>query len=139
MYTISRNPRIILDGAHNPKAIQIVAESIRREFAYDRILVVLGVMEDKDIKRIIKGIVSIADFVIFTRAEYYRSAEPEVLMAHGRSLGIEGQVIPDLSGAIKKAKEMAGADDLILICGSLFIVGEALSCLDPKRFTPDGV
>jgi dihydrofolate synthase/folylpolyglutamate synthase len=139
MHTVSRNPRVILDGAHNPKAIRIVAESVRSEFTYDRLIVVLGAMEDKDIKGIVQGIVSIADYVIFTRAEYYRSAEPEVLMAHGRSLGIHCQAIPDLPGAITTAKGMAGADDLVLICGSLFIVGEALSHLDPKRFIPDGV
>ena len=139
MYTVSQNPRVILDGAHNPKAIRILAESIRNGFTHDRVLVVLGVMEDKDIKKIIQGIVSIADYVIFTRAEYYRSAEPEVLLAHGRSLGIKGEVVPALPAAIDRAKEMAGPADLVLVCGSLFIVGEALTSLDPERFIPDGV
>ncbi len=139
MYTVSRNPWIILDGAHNPKAIRILADSVRKGCAYGRLVVVLGVMEDKDIKGIIQGIVPIADYVIFTRAAYYRSAEPDVLLAHGRSLGIECEVRAPLPGAIERAKEMAGTADLVLVCGSLFIVGEALSYLEPKRFIPDGV
>jgi dihydrofolate synthase/folylpolyglutamate synthase len=139
MYTVARDPRILLDGAHNPRAISTALNSVRNEFTYDRLIVVLGVMEDKDIRGIIQGIVSVADYVIFTRAEYYRSAEPEVLLAHGRTLGMQCRVEPDLPEAIRKAKKMAGRDDMVLVCGSLFIVGEALSHLDPERFRPDGV
>jgi len=138
MHVVSENPRVILDGAHNPRATKTLADSIRKDFSNDRVIVVLGVMGDKDIRGIIRAIAPIADHVIFTRAAYYRSAEPEVLFSHGHSLGIAGEIIGNLPDAIDRAKAMAGPHDLVLVCGSLFTVGEALAILDPERFIPDG-
>lgn len=137
MHIVSKNPHIILDGAHNPKATKTLADSIRDGFSYDRIIVVLGVMADKDIKGIIQAIAPIADHVIFTKPDYYRAAEPEVLFSQGYSLGVRGQIIPTLPRAIDKAKAMAGPRDVLLVCGSLFTVGEALTILEPEQFMPD--
>jgi dihydrofolate synthase/folylpolyglutamate synthase len=60
-----------------------------------------------------------------------------VLRAKGAPLGRPGEVVPHLTDAIEKAKQIAGPNDLILICGSLFTVGEAMAHLDPERYLPD--
>ena len=77
MHIVSRDPLVILDGAHNPKAIKELANSIKSGFSYRRLILVIGVMEDKDIGNIMRGILPIADYVIYTRPDYYRSASPE--------------------------------------------------------------
>jgi dihydrofolate synthase/folylpolyglutamate synthase len=139
MQIMSKKPLILLDGAHNPKAIQALADSLQRELRLKRLILIIGVMADKDIRRIIQKIVQPANYVIYTRPEYYRSAEPKVLEKNAANLGRPGVVIPELSKAIERAKEIALPDDIILITGSLFTVGEALTYFDPDRYKPDGI
>jgi dihydrofolate synthase/folylpolyglutamate synthase len=135
----SRNPVMILDGAHNPGAIRCLSEAIRRGFQYKRLMLVLGVMEDKDVRGILRRIVPMADYVFFTRPEYYRAAAPETLMREASPLGKPGEIQPTLAGAIRKAQTMAKREDLILITGSLFTVGEAMAFLYPETYKPDRI
>ena len=139
MHIISDTPLIILDGAHNPRAIRELAGSIGNEFSPKNLILVLGIMEDKDISRIIDGIMDVTDYVICTKPVYYRSADPEILMKHVSSHGKKGEVVRSISGAVRRAKDLAGPRDMILVTGSLFTVGEALTYFDPVRYRPDGI
>jgi len=139
LQVVSREPLLILDGAHNPGAIRSLSSSIRGGFRYKRLILVLGVMADKDVRNILRGIVPIADYVLFTRPEYYRAAEPETLMQEASSLGKPGEIQPTLAKALRKAKHMADREDLILVTGSLFTVGETMAILDPERYKPDSI
>ena len=127
MQIVDRNPIIMLDGAHNPGAARALADSIGKDSGYGRVILVVGIMEDKEILRVLRPTVSIADYVIYTKPAYWRAADPEVLMRKTAFLGKPGEAVPELIAAIKKAKEMAGSEDLILVTGSLFTVGEALA------------
>jgi len=139
MQIMSRNPIIILDGAHNTGAISELTDSIQRDFTYKRLILVIGIMEDKDIRKIFYKIVPSADYVIYTSPDYYRSANPEILMKSASNMGKQGEIVSVISEAIDRAKEIAGPQDMILITGSLFTVGEALTYFDPETFRPDGV
>ena len=136
---ISSNPTIILDGAHNPSAMRSLAGAIRRDFDFRDLIVVLGVLGDKDISNILKKIVPLASKVIYTKAAYERAANPQVLMEQGRRLGKSGEVCVPISKAIDKARTLADTKDLILITGSLYTVGEAQSYLDPKRYPIEAI
>ena len=137
MQVVAENPTVLLDGAHNPAAIRALAGSVRTGFEYRRLVLVIGIMEDKEIRQLLRGIVPIADYVIYTRPVYSRAAGPEILMAEAAHLGKPGEVEPLLTEAIEKAMDMADPGDLIVICGSLFTVGEALTYLDPETYSPD--
>jgi dihydrofolate synthase/folylpolyglutamate synthase len=137
MHIISRDPLIVLDGAHNPDAADKLSLSIKRDGSYDRLILVLGIMKDKDIDRIMDKILPISDYVICTAPEYYRSAEPGELVKRLRAHGKDGEVIPSIPKAIARARAMARSGDMILITGSLFTVGEALTYLDPEKYRPD--
>ena len=139
MQVVSQAPLIVVDGAHNPEAIRELARSIRNDFRYRRLILVIGVMEDKDVGKILKGILPIANYVFYTRPAYYRSASPERLMKVGSTLGKPGEIVPGISIALDKAREMAGPTDLILVTGSLFTVGEAMTTLDPEKYRPDPI
>ncbi|MGD9039889.1 MAG: folylpolyglutamate synthase/dihydrofolate synthase family protein [Desulfobacteraceae bacterium] len=139
MHVVSREPFIILDGAHNPKAIRELAHSIGGEFEYRRLILVIGVMEDKDIGKILKGILPMADYVFYTRPEYYRSASPERLTKEGSALGKQGRIVPQIGDAIDRAREMADPTDMILVTGSLFTVGEAMTHFNPEKYRPDDI
>jgi dihydrofolate synthase/folylpolyglutamate synthase len=139
LQVVSRDPLLILDGAHNPGAIRALTGAVRGGFRYKRLILVLGVMADKDVKGVLRGIVPVADYVVFTRPEYYRAAGPETLMQAASPLKKPGEIQPTLAKALGRAKGMANRDDLILVTGSLFTVGETMALLDPETYKPDRI
>lgn len=132
MQIVAENPTIILDGAHNPAATRILAGAIRAGFKYRRLILVIGVMADKEIGPLLRGIVPISDYVIYTRPIYSRAANPEILAAEAAPLEKPGEVVQVLSEALDMARTMAMPQDLIVVSGSLFTVGEAMAYFDPK-------
>jgi dihydrofolate synthase/folylpolyglutamate synthase len=137
MQIVAKNPTIILDGAHNPAATRELAKAIRKDFKYRRLILVIGVMEDKEIRRLLQGIIPHSDYVIYTRPAYYRAARPETLMTNAAPFGKPGEIIPFLTEALEKARGMAEPHDLIVVSGSLFTVGEAMTYFDPEAYRPD--
>jgi dihydrofolate synthase / folylpolyglutamate synthase len=125
MEVLSERPCLVLDGAHNPEAMRILSKNLPKVFSYKKLLIVLGMMKDKDIGHSVKYLIPLADTVFLTRAEYDRSADPESLLPLCRGKIPACSVVPTVPLAIKAARAKAGADDMILITGSLFIVGEA--------------
>ncbi|MFW6326307.1 MAG: hypothetical protein ACOC0T_06085, partial [Desulfovermiculus sp.] len=73
------------------------------------------------------------------RPKYFRAMDPGLLREQADALPAKHQVIASLPQALERAAADAGPDDLILITGSLFTVGEALSCLDPVNWAPDPI
>lgn len=139
MHIVAQRPTILLDGAHNPTAIRALADSIRSGLEYSRMILVMGVMADKKIGQMLRGIVPMCDYAIFTRPVYPRAASPEILMAEALPLGKPAETVPFLTEALDRAENMAHTDDLIVVCGSLFTVGEALTYFDPKTYAPDEI
>ncbi len=139
MQTMGKNPTILLDGAHNEAAVRALARSILKNFSYEKMILVIGVMADKDIPAVLRAIVPISDHVLYTRPAYARAADPHVLLEAGRPFHKSGETVPRLSKALKKAQALAGPKDLLVVCGSLFTVGEALTFFDPVRYKPDNI
>ncbi|HJX34752.1 MAG TPA: folylpolyglutamate synthase/dihydrofolate synthase family protein [Desulfatiglandales bacterium] len=139
LHLISKNPLIVLDGAHNPAGIRELAEAVEKAFSYNRIILIIGIMKDKDIVNMISTLVPMADYIICTNPDYYRSAEPSDLMKIAYAYSRHVESVPVISKAIERAKKMAGPRDMILITGSLFTIGEALTYFDPVKYKPDGI
>jgi dihydrofolate synthase / folylpolyglutamate synthase len=137
MQEVSRCPTILLDGAHNPGAARALAAAIRRDFRYHRLILVIGVMDDKDISGILGWIAPLADYIIYTRPDYYRAARPERLMAEGAPFKRPAEIRQDLFAALDRARELADPADMVVVCGSLFTVGAALPYFDPERYEKD--
>jgi len=110
-----------------------LAQAIKNDFVFKRLIVVVGIMEDKDIPHILQEIIPLAHRVIYTRPAYYRAANPQHLMDMAKKYGKDGEVQVPLSTAIEKAKDVAGTKDLIVITGSLFTVGEVTISLEINR------
>ncbi len=139
MQLMSRRPYLLVDGGHNPRALRALADAVPRAFSFRRLILVIGVMEDKDIPRIMKEIVPLAHYVIYSRPVYARAASPETLERAAAPLGKPGEIAPTLSQALDRATQIADAEDFILVSGSLFTAGEALSLLDPGKYRPDEI
>lgn len=130
--TVESRPTLVLDGAHNPDAAAVVAACIadfRRGHSGSRVVLVLGMMQDKDREGFLDHLLPHVDDVIVTRARLPRSATAQELEASLRARGRTAHVVPDPADAIALARRMAAPDDLILVTGSLMLVGETKAIL----------
>lgn len=128
-----KKPLLLLDGAHNPAAMKILRETIERYFKYERLILILGIMVDKDIKKIIKEIVPLAYKVIITQPQIERSAPIGLLKKYVRKWCKNIESIARVKEAVSSALLQAKKEDLILITGSLFTVGEARDFLENNQ------
>jgi dihydrofolate synthase/folylpolyglutamate synthase len=128
---ISDNPDIILDAAHNPAALGRIREYFSEFYENRKTITVFGILTDKDYKKMLEELDRIADVIILTRPMTDRAADPEVLAKEIPKDGFNINVIPMVREAYKSARELAEKDDIILVTGSHFTVGEVLAHL-PK-------
>jgi len=126
---ISDNPVIILDVAHNPAALGRIREYFNEFYEGKKIITVFGILSDKDYKQMLEELDRIADVIILTRPMTDRAADPEMLAREIPKNGFNINVIPMVGDAYSAAKEIAEKDDVILVTGSHFTVGEVLSHL----------
>lgn len=126
---ISKYPLILVDGAHNPSAAEVLKINIMDLFNYKKIIFVVGILSDKDIEGIARVLSTIADVVIATKPRTIRAADPVQVAYYFRQLGTDTYVVDDVKGAVLLSKKMANKNDLICITGSLYTVGEARSYL----------
>jgi dihydrofolate synthase/folylpolyglutamate synthase len=135
MEIIGSSPRIMLDGAHNPAGARALAESLR-EIPRDALILVAGVMADKDAVEILNPLFPLAERVYTVSPALERAMPSERLAALCLSLGVPCLDAGTVAAGLEQAKKAAGPGDLILVCGSLFTVGEARSILCGERFEP---
>jgi dihydrofolate synthase/folylpolyglutamate synthase len=122
---VDQDPRVLLDGAHNPAAARILAETLKQIRSNGRLILVLGIMADKDVDTILARLLPLAQTVVFTRPQYFRAADVEDLAARARNYKLEIIKIPQVAAAVRRAQELAGPQDRIVVSGSLYTVGEA--------------
>lgn len=126
---VESDPRILLDGAHNPAGARELARYLRTRFPERRKILILGIMADKDVRNILNSLVPLADELVLTKAKIERAADPQYLRHCLSVIPEKVTVIPDISEAITYARKEAGEKDLICVTGSLFTVGEARQTL----------
>lgn len=122
---VSQDPRILLDGAHNPGAALALAQALKNTRGNGRLLLVMGIMADKEVDTILARLLPLAQTVIFTQPQYFRAATPADLARRAAPFNLETIQVPRVAEAIKRAQSLAGPEDRIVITGSLFTVGEA--------------
>ena len=129
MEIIAEDPTILLDGAHNPAGMEMLEKTLKEDFEYERLVLVVGILEDKDIQRMLSVIIPVSDVVIVTKSKNARACEPTALKDRIKEIGYTKDLFVEksLPKAIDHAKVMAGKKDVICISGSLFTVGEARS------------
>jgi dihydrofolate synthase/folylpolyglutamate synthase len=125
MEVVRRRPLVVLDGAHNPAAARALTEAMAQSFVWDKLRLIVSVMENKDIAGVLEPLVDLADDVIVTRNDSPRAASVEQLADAVRALGADVQTVPNVSDAISVAMERAEESDAILVTGSLYTVGDA--------------
>jgi dihydrofolate synthase/folylpolyglutamate synthase len=134
---VMESPRVLLDGAHNPGAAKSLKEAISEEFTYERLLLALGIMSDKDYRRIISILVPLADMIVLCKPRSERAALPRVLLNEVERTGKRGKIIEDVGEAARYLLSMATKRDLVCITGSFYTIGEAKASLSsPGKRSP---
>ncbi|MGA9210014.1 MAG: folylpolyglutamate synthase/dihydrofolate synthase family protein [Terriglobales bacterium] len=123
------SPEIILDVAHNPAGAWALRSALS-EYAGERPLVlVFGVMRDKAVGEIAEILFPLAEHVIATRADNPRSASPEEIREAATRTGAEIIVEPTVAAALQRARELVSKDGVVVVTGSIYVVGEALNAI----------
>jgi len=128
---VCQSPKVILDGAHNPAGALVLKETLKEEFQYQHLILLIGMMKDKDIKSVLHHLVPLADYIILSRPHMERAASPQLLKQILGENGRNVEVIEDLYEAIEKGLSMVSGNDLFCITGSLYTVGEARAFFNP--------
>jgi len=115
---------ILLDAAHNPEGVAALITSLKR-LQYRNLTIILSIMKGKEIKSMAEKLNKLHADVIVTKAKITRAMEPEDVAGYLRN----AIVIRTLKDAVAFAKTTSGKKDLIVITGSIFLVGEAYSFL----------
>ena len=124
---IRETPPILIDGAHNPPAAAVLAAHLRKLLGakYQRIIMVAGVMADKDIPGILRPLLPLAAEIIFAAPAYGRAASAEKLQSSATDLGYASKTAGSVAGALTMAEGLYGPGDLIVVTGSFYTIGEA--------------
>lgn len=119
---LQTQPLTIADTGHNEAGILEVVNQLKN-YTYSQLWMVIGMVNDKDISKVLELLPRDATY-IFCQANLPRAMDAEFLASKALEKGLSGQVIPKVTEAIEFARKNAGADDLIFIGGSTFVVAE---------------
>lgn len=122
---LSDKPKIIADTGHNVQGIQVIVNQLKKQ-QYKTLRIVIGMVNDKDISGVLK-LLPVDAIYYFTQAQVKRALSATMLREKAYCYNLSGNSFGSVKDAVNKAILDAGADDLILITGSNFIVGEALT------------
>ncbi len=133
---VSEAPRVVLDGAHNPAGVARLVRSLREDFRYRRLILVVSIMADKPVEAMVGALAPLSALVVATRASIARAASPTRVAEAALRAGTRAVMAPDVPAAVDLAMAEARSGDLVLVAGSLFAVGEARAHLGSRAAPP---
>lgn len=129
LQVVGRSPLTVLDGAHNGASARWLAGAVRYDLPHQRAIFVVGTAGDKDQEAIAGELTAAAHVIITTRSVSPRATDPEQLAGYYRGRVADVRVSAGVAQALTMARDIAGPEDVIVVTGSLYVVGEALALL----------
>lgn len=121
---MKREPLVVIDGAHNIDGIKKLKESVETYFKYNNIILILGILKDKEVENMVETIAPLAKHIITVTPHSDRAKLSlelkEIVEKYNKNCSYE----EEYENGYKKALELASNDDLILISGSLYMIGD---------------
>jgi dihydrofolate synthase/folylpolyglutamate synthase len=132
---VDQNPLTIFDGAHNPAATSALCESLRQLIGERPLVLVLGVLEDKDAAAMLGMLLPLCERAWFTAPPSARALSPAALQSLARQQGFQESVCEPLGAlALEQARDYAlarGSDTVLLASGSIYLIGDLLAHVAP--------
>jgi dihydrofolate synthase/folylpolyglutamate synthase len=128
---VRRHPLVVLDGAHNPAGAAAAGQALTEDFAAaSRVVVVMGCLRGRDPGELLVALgPERLSVVVACRPPSPRANDPESVVEAAQALGIAAEQSETITEALERALEIAERDDLVLVTGSLYVVGAARSAL----------
>jgi dihydrofolate synthase/folylpolyglutamate synthase len=127
LHVVAKEPRVILDGGHNPAAMTKSGASLRRLIGRERLVTVFAMLSERDPVKLLAALRTLdPDASVFTEPG---SAAGHVIPAEqlATTYGKGGEAVRPAWAALERARELAGPEGNVLVCGSLYLVGEILA------------
>jgi dihydrofolate synthase / folylpolyglutamate synthase len=122
-------PEVVIDVAHNPAGAWALRSALSERFEDRPLIFVFGAMRDKAISEMTEILFPLADRVIATRPQNPRAASPAEIQQAAARTGVEVEAVEDVHSAVERARALAGADTLVVITGSIYLVGEVMQSI----------
>ncbi len=119
-------PEMVIDVAHNPAGAWALRSALSERYEDRPLILVFGAMRDKAISEMTEILFPLADRVIATRPENPRAASPEEIQQAAARTGVEVETVEDVQHAVERARAVANAETVIVITGSIYLVGEVI-------------
>jgi dihydrofolate synthase / folylpolyglutamate synthase len=123
------HPEVLFDVAHNPAGAWALRSTLSATAEGRRLIFVFGALRDKAIGEMAEILFPLAEQVIATQADNPRAATIEEIREASRRVSLLLEEAPDVAGALARAKSLAGTTGLVVVTGSIYIVGEAMRLL----------
>ena len=124
-------PLVVLDGAHNPAGAKALVDLFRKKFPGRKPVFLTMILRDKDVSGVLEEFAHLAMGFVFTQVDSMKDRVSDSADYH---VAIPHAMIADPSEALARAEELAGPDGIVLVAGSLYLVGEIYSCLGIDPF-----
>ena len=121
---ILARPAVILDGAHNGEGVRALVAEMRAGLGAKKAKIIFAAMADKDWPLMLGELAAVASEIVLTRVAMERSADPAKMAAADATRGVPVAVAQSASEAVRRAVEEAAPDEVILVAGSLYLLGE---------------
>jgi dihydrofolate synthase/folylpolyglutamate synthase len=122
-------PEMVLDVAHNPSGAWALRSALSERYEDRRLIFVFGAMRDKAISEMTEILFPLADRVIATRPQNPRAASPEEIRHAAARTATEIELVEDVHVALKRARALAGSGTVLVITGSIYLVGEVMQII----------
>ncbi|TLN00003.1 bifunctional folylpolyglutamate synthase/dihydrofolate synthase [bacterium] len=122
---VQEKPAVLLDGAHNYDGAVSLHRALTEIFKYRRLILVLGMLGDKEREKVVAKLAPLAGAVVVTKPNSPRAGEWQQVAAEAGKYAGEVYLEEDIHTAVKKAVALAGDEDLVCVTGSLYMVAEA--------------
>jgi dihydrofolate synthase/folylpolyglutamate synthase len=125
-------PEMVIDVAHNPAGAWALRSALSEKYDDRRLIFVFGAMHDKAISEIAEILFPLADRVIATKPQNPRAASPEEIQQAATRTGVEIEAEKDVGRAVERARVLASDGQVLVITGSIYLVGEVMRILGAK-------
>jgi len=119
-------PEMVIDVAHNPAGAWALRSALSERYEDRPLIFVFGAMRDKAISEITEILFPLADRVIATRPHNPRAASPEEIQQAAARTGVEIEAVEEVQQAVERARTLAKAGTVVVITGSIYLVGEVM-------------